>query len=355
MVAVAAGAAVLTVVLTNGGGKDTKTEAAPQVALQPVAASGPDPFTGSVAVVSMSESATASGAASASGSATGRTVTGSDPGLYGGSRETASCDVPKLSAFLTSDQAKGRAWAGVLGIDPSTIDAYLRSLTPVVLRSDTRVTNHGFANGVATPYQSVLQSGTAVLIDGRGLPRVRCACGNPLLPPAALVKPPAYSGTPWPAFKPQDTVVVSPAPSPLKDVTVVDPSSGQSFSHGVGSPSASTSPSGSGSGSPSGSGKSSGSGSPSGSGSASPGSKSPGSPSSSPSGRSGSSSVGQQQSGAPSGSGSALRSKAASPSGGASQVQSPAQSQGQQSQGQQQSPAQSQVRSPVQSPAAGQS
>ncbi|MGW4651842.1 DUF6777 domain-containing protein [Kitasatospora sp. NPDC004289] len=302
----------------------------------------------------MSESATASGAASASGSATGRTVTGSDPGLYGGSRQTASCDVPKLSAFLTSDQAKGRAWAGVLGIDPSTIDPYLRSLTPVVLRSDTRVTNHGFANGVATPYQSVLQSGTAVLIDGRGLPRVRCACGNPLLPPAALAVPPAYSGTPWPAFKPQDTVVVSPAPSPLKDVTVVDPSSGQSFSHGVGSPSAS--------GSASSSGSSSGSGSPSESGSASPGSQSPGSPSSSPSGRSGSPSVGQQQSGAPSGagsgSGSAAQSKAASPSGGASQrqVQSPAQqSQGQQSQGQQQSPAQSQVRSPVQSPAAGQS
>ncbi|MFB9365078.1 DUF6777 domain-containing protein [Kitasatospora sp. NPDC001664] len=300
----------------------------------------------------MSESATASGAASASGSATGRTVTGSDPGLYGGSRQTASCDVPKLSAFLTSDQAKGRAWAGVLGIDPSTIDPYLRSLTPVVLRSDTRVTNHGFANGVATPYQSVLQSGTAVLIDGRGLPRVRCACGNPLLPPAALAVPPAYSGTPWPAFKPQDTVVVSPAPSPLKDVTVVDPSSGQSYAHGVGSPSASGSASSSGSSS----------GSPSGSGSASPGSQSPGAPSSSPSGRSGSPSVGQQQSGAPSGagsgSGSAAQSKAASPSGGASQrqVQSPAQqSQGQQSQGQQQSPAQSQVRSPVQSPAAGQS
>ncbi|MFJ8045148.1 DUF6777 domain-containing protein [Kitasatospora sp. NPDC096147] len=333
--AVAAGAAVLTVVLTNGGGKDTKTEAAPQVALQPVAAQGPDPFTGSVAVASVSDSATASGAASASGSAGGRTVTGSDPGLYGGSRQTASCDVPKLSAFLTTDQAKGRAWAGVLGIDPATIDSYLRSLTPVVLRSDTRVTNHGFANGVATPYQSVLQSGTAVLIDGRGLPRVRCACGNPLLEPTASAVPPAYSGTPWPAFKPQDTVVVSPAPSPLKDVTVVDPSSGQSFAHGVGSPSASGSASASGSGSSSGKG----------SGSASPGSNAPASP---PSGGSSGGSSGAPSAGASSGP--ALRSGAASPSGGQSKApaESPAQSQGGQ-----QSPAQQ--RSVVQSPAAGQS
>ncbi|WP_457032554.1 DUF6777 domain-containing protein [Kitasatospora sp. P5_F3] len=240
-------AAVLTVVLTNSD-SGTRTEAAPQVALQPVAATGPDPFTGSVAVVSNASTAASSGGTVSATGTDGRTVQGSDPGLYGGSQQTASCDVPRLAEFLNANQDKARAWAAVAGIEPAAIGDYLRSLTSVVLRVDTRVTNHGFANGVATPYQAVLQSGTAVLIDARGLPRVRCACGNPLLPPVLSATPPAYSGTPWPSFKEQDVVAVSPAPSPLKDIVVVDPSSGQSFTHQVsGSPSSSTSGSGTGS------------------------------------------------------------------------------------------------------------
>ncbi|GAA1138613.1 hypothetical protein GCM10009664_04010 [Kitasatospora gansuensis] len=269
MTGVAVAAVVLAVVLTNRD-SGTKTEAAPQIALQPVAATGPDPFTGSVAVESMASSAAASVTVTASATSTGsRTVQGSDPGLYGGSRQTASCDVARLIEFLNANPDKARAWAAVEGIDPAAIGDYLRSLTSVVLRADTRVTNHGFANGVATPYQAVLQAGTAVLIDGRGLPRVRCACGNPLLPPVVSVTPPAFSGTPWPAFKEQDVVAVSPAPSPLKDVVVVDPSSGQTYSHQVsGSPSAPVSASASGSKSGAGSGGTSGSASGSGSGSA---------------------------------------------------------------------------------------
>ncbi|MFJ9521784.1 DUF6777 domain-containing protein [Kitasatospora sp. NPDC101801] len=258
LTAVVVAAAVLTVVLTtrDSGGK---TEAAPQVALQPVAATGPDPFTGSVAVAATTAASTASAATTASATGSGaRTVQGSDPGLYGGSRQVASCDVPRLAEFLGANPDRARAWAAVEGIDPGAVGDYLRALTSVVLRVDTRVTNHGFANGAATPYQAVLQSGTAVLIDAEGLPRVRCACGNPLLPPVLSVTPPAFSGTPWPSFREQDVVAVSPAPSPLKDVVVVDPSSGQSYAHQLGgSPSAPVSPSGSGTGTSSGSGSAS--------------------------------------------------------------------------------------------------
>lgn len=232
-------AVVLTVVLSGHGG-GSKTEAAQQVALQPVAATGPDPFTGSVAAASATPSAAVTVTGSANAGAE-RTVQGGAVGLYGGSGHTASCDVPKLSEFLTTDEAKGRAWAAVEGINPSTIPAYLHSLTPVVLRVDTRVTNHGFKDGVAVPFQSVLQAGTAVLVDSHGLPRVRCACGNPLLPPATA-KSSTFVGTPWPGFKQEDVVVVSPAPSPVKKIVVVDPSSGASVSASAGG---STSPSGS--------------------------------------------------------------------------------------------------------------
>jgi hypothetical protein len=74
----------------------------------------------------------------------------------------------------------------VLGIGVSDIESYVGGLTSVRLRFDTRVTNHGFSDGEANPFQSVLQAGTAVLVDGEGVPRAKCNCGNPLLAPAAL-------------------------------------------------------------------------------------------------------------------------------------------------------------------------
>jgi len=246
VVGVVVAAGVLTAVLLNQG-SGSKVEAASQVALQPVGAAGPDPFTGSVAETSATPSAhaTVSGSTGPAGTVT---VKGSDVGLYGGSKNVAICDVPKLAAFLNANPDKGRAWAGVEGIEQSAISSYLRSLTSVVLRADTRVTNHGFSNGAATAYQSVLQAGTAVLVDARGLPRVRCACGNPLLPPAVAKTAPSYTGTPWPSFKEREVVVVSPAPTPVNSIVVVDPSSGQSFATpvGGGAASGSASPSASG-------------------------------------------------------------------------------------------------------------
>ncbi|GAA0664750.1 hypothetical protein GCM10010193_15160 [Kitasatospora atroaurantiaca] len=225
-------AGVLAAVLVSQG-SSSKVEAAPQVALQPVGAAGPDPFTGSVAAASATPSAhaTVSGSTGAAGTVT---VQGSEVGLYGGSKNATTCDVPKLAAFLNANPDKGRAWAGVEGIEPNAISSYLRSLTSVVLRADTRVTNHGFSNGAATAYQAVLQAGTAVLVDSRGLPRVRCACGNPLLPPAVTKTAPTYTGTPWPAFKEHEVVVVTPAPAPVNTIVVVDPSSGESFAASVG-------------------------------------------------------------------------------------------------------------------------
>jgi hypothetical protein len=134
-----------------------------------------------------------------------RTVSGGEPGLYGGTRNLGTCDTGLLINYLAQNPDKGAAWAGVLSITPDQIRDYVGQLTQVVLRADTRVTNHGFANGKAYPLQSVLQAGTAVLIDKGGAPRVRCECGNPLL--EALPSTPNYVGQPWARFD-QLTVVV---------------------------------------------------------------------------------------------------------------------------------------------------
>ena len=118
----------------------------------------------------------------------GRVVEGSEPAVYGGSRDTQVCDVAALVAFLTdpANEDKAQAWAAIPDIETSEIESYLSGLTAVRLRWDTRVTNHGFRDGEANPFQSMLQAGTAVLVDETGVPRVKCNCGNPLAEPSGL-------------------------------------------------------------------------------------------------------------------------------------------------------------------------
>lgn len=218
-------AVVLTVVLTRPDGSD---EAGGEVFLQAAGSTGPDPFTGSTARSSAGDTTpTAVPSPVASASRTRSNVTqgvdGSAPGLYGGTRKVASCDVEKQITALADQPAKNKAFASVEGIAPSGVPAYLRALTPVQLRLDTRVTNHGYENGSATSYQAVLQAGTAVLIDDRGVPRVRCACGNPLLPPVALKGNPQQKGEAWPGYRAGEVVVVEPAARPVNVFVMFDP------------------------------------------------------------------------------------------------------------------------------------
>lgn len=218
---VVAAAVILGLVFTtgNGGSKNTGGE----VFLQSASKTGPDPFTESTANDSSTEPQTPSTpAASAPANAT-RAVTGSAPGLYGGTRNVASCDVEKQISALQADPAKNKAFASVEGIQPDAVPAYLRSLTPVQLRMDTRVTNHGYRNGAATSYQAVLQAGTAVLVDARGVPRVRCACGNPLLTPVPQKGTPKPTGDSWPSYRSQNVVVVAPSTTIINVFVIFDP------------------------------------------------------------------------------------------------------------------------------------
>jgi hypothetical protein len=153
---------------------------------------------------------------------TGGTFAGNTPALYGGSGDNSSCDPDAMVAFLRSHPDKANAWASVLSIAPAEIPNYVADLTPVILRSDTAVTNHGFVGGRATTVNSVLQAGTAVLVDSHGVPRVRCYCGNPLTP-AVTIAAPTYVGPSWPAFSPSSVTIVQPASVAIDKFIVVEP------------------------------------------------------------------------------------------------------------------------------------
>ncbi|MBT2416479.1 hypothetical protein J7F01_27170 [Streptomyces sp. ISL-22] len=211
------------VVAGCGGNGDKDKEPSGKVFLQPAAEQGPDPFTDSTATSTAAPSPVTRTPSPARSGRTGpQSLSGGTPGLYAGTHGTGSCDVPRQIAHLTSDQARGRVFAQAAGIPQTSIPGYLRGLTSVVLRADTRVTNHGFRDGRGTHHQSVLQAGTAVLVDSRGVPRVRCACGNPLAPPAEVKGTQAVSGRPWPGYRPNQVIVVAPATQVITNITIID-------------------------------------------------------------------------------------------------------------------------------------
>ncbi|MGR4881242.1 DUF6777 domain-containing protein [Streptomyces sp. LARHCF249] len=187
--------------------------------LQPVASAGPAPFTASSATA---ESAPVQPPLPNPTGQGIRTVNAATPGLYGGTQRLGSCDVEQQVRYLTGDAAKARAFAEASDIEQAKIPEFLRGLTPVVLRADTRVTSHGFREGAADSFQAVLQAGTAVLVDEHGMPRVRCACGNPLQSPRAPKGSPVHKGDPWNGYQPNQVVVIEPTPHVLNNLVIVN-------------------------------------------------------------------------------------------------------------------------------------
>ncbi|WP_308363411.1 DUF6777 domain-containing protein [Streptomyces sp. ISL-86] len=237
LVAVAA-AVALAVVLTRPSGSPSANG---EVFLQPVSQTGPDPFTESVALkeAPLPDRPTPSGTSKAppttaapttavpttaptTGMTATRSISGAAPGVYGGTKDSASCDVEKQIRLLSGQSVKNAAFASTLGIQPAAVPGYLRSLTPVQLGMDTRVTNHGYRDGKASSYQAVLQAGTAVLVDDRGVPRVRCACGNPLGSPVALKENPKRYGQPWTSYQPAKVVVIAPSVTIVNKFVIYD-------------------------------------------------------------------------------------------------------------------------------------
>ncbi|MEV6511237.1 PASTA domain-containing protein [Streptomyces sp. NPDC051642] len=153
---------------------------------------------------------------------------GDTPGLYGGTKKPTVCDVAKLKRFLTdpANHPKAVAWSGVLGITTDQIPAYLDRLTPVLLRHDTLVQNHDYKKGKATPYNSLLQAGIAILVDAQGEPAAKCSCGNPLRPfkgDASRISVKFADGNEkWSGYHASSAVAVRPAPRGMEGLALVD-------------------------------------------------------------------------------------------------------------------------------------
>jgi hypothetical protein len=233
---------VLLVVVMVGVGRLTEPAAhgRGEIVLEAAPSAGTHPFTASVATGPAPASHTARTAAGhAAPGPAGATATvittarGSQPGLYGGTRNAASCDPQRLVQDLQRTPARAAAWTEVEGITPADIPSFVGGLTGVVLRGDTRVTDHGFIVDHATVFQAVLQAGTRVMVDHFGVPRVRCAGGSPLAPPVAVMITPRYVGAGWPGFEPAGMSVVTASSQPVNALVLVDGATGARFNRPV--------------------------------------------------------------------------------------------------------------------------
>ncbi len=142
------------------------------------------------------------------------------PGSGGASSQRKTDDPETLISYLVAHPQAATAWVKALNSDPSLswsggnrieiqqIPAYIHELTPRSLDTDLRVTDYQFTNGAALAVQSILESGTIVLVDAKGVSRVRCASGNPLAPMIPLRVRPRYRGTPWSGFQPQRVIAI---------------------------------------------------------------------------------------------------------------------------------------------------
>jgi hypothetical protein len=137
-------------------------------------------------------------------------VSGATEGIYRAVKGGSPCDRDGLSVFFKENPSIADLWVRAVAGDPvlataeafksvtaTTLPGYLAALTPLLRRADTQVTAFSLAGGAVTARQSVLQAGTAVLVDERGLPRLRCHGGSPLTSPARNAPTTNHAGVPW--------------------------------------------------------------------------------------------------------------------------------------------------------------
>jgi hypothetical protein len=253
IIALTVGATLLGVValivglVLSTGDDDT---ASGEVFLEAAAESGPDPFTTDVDTDTPDPDALAVPApvpTDVTGGANAITSENGDrAGLYGGTLDTGRCDPQQLVEFLDANPAKAQAWVDALNRDStlrwsggttvsvSQIGDYVSELTPIILVTDTRVTNYGYKNGQPSARQAVLQRGTAVLVDAYGVPRTKCNCGNPLTAPTAVATGVTYTGPEWNTFDPSTIIVVQQTTVVIDVYVLVDVDLGGTFERPVG-------------------------------------------------------------------------------------------------------------------------
>ena len=231
-VAMANAAAVLTAV-------DSATSTTGVVRLVPADSAGPAPFTtGKVAAPTLPSAAVAAVAAARANwpidpTAGVALVEGSSEGVYAGDPGQPDCQVGELGTALTAAGGATGAWAAALGIAPNQVNSYLATLTPVLLGSDSWFTVSDLTAGAAVSTSAVLQSGTPVLIDASGTPRVRCADAAPLAAAAAVpFAGQLVTGMPWAGYDSASVIAIRPA-APMTRVSLISLTSGVAYTQSL--------------------------------------------------------------------------------------------------------------------------
>ncbi|WP_067707505.1 DUF6777 domain-containing protein [Nocardia yamanashiensis] len=180
-------------------------------------------------------------------SAGGIQISGGEPGVYGGLQDQTTGGTDAIVGFYENHPPERRAlirtltadptfgWAGGEALSEADLPNYLRGLTAVVLRLDIRVTDHEYRDGKVTAFETVLQRGTSVLVDTRGVPRLRSLSGSPLTVSTSIGRAPEYTGTAWTGFDPAAIIIMVRAPNPLAVFTLVDIDGGKAFERPAGS------------------------------------------------------------------------------------------------------------------------
>jgi len=198
---VLAGAGVIGSVVLRGNATDAGGDA---VRLEPTSFAGANPF---VSPVGKDEQVSAVAA--------GGEFSGATSALYARNPAIPSCDGQKLVAALQADGKRAAAWASAEKIQAADIPAFVSTLTPVLLRADTSVTAFGYDDPSFFSYPAVLQAGTAVFINGRGEPTVKCYNGNPLAsrsqPAPTVARTVSYVGPRWTTFRTTSVTVIRPS------------------------------------------------------------------------------------------------------------------------------------------------
>ena len=241
------GLVILLVIVAGAGlgialsGNTTPAASASEVFLQPRNAQGHNPFTPNVGT-DATVAPTASSALTPTSGTSLASYSGNSVGLYGGTLDQSTCNPQQMVTYLEANPSKASAWAAAEGISVDQISSYINGLTPMTLRYDTRVTNHGYVDGQANAIPEILQAGQAVLVDSHGVPRARCFCGNPLTPPIAVSGSPSYVGPQWSGFSPTTTIVVTQSTTVINNFALINNSTGQAFSRPTGTTGTSDTP-----------------------------------------------------------------------------------------------------------------
>ncbi|QLY28185.1 hypothetical protein H0264_22625 [Nocardia huaxiensis] len=180
------------------------------------------------------------------GSAAAKPYSGDLPGVYSAPRDRALTERDELIAFYGTHPDEASSAAAVFASDTTfswsqgkrlagpELVQYLRELTPVLLRIDVRITNYALVEGRPVAHQSILQAGTAVLVDDHGVPRFRSLSGSPLTLATALPHAPKLTGAAWPGFDVKHVGAISPGTSSLIRITLIDTVTGRPFDRPVG-------------------------------------------------------------------------------------------------------------------------